>query len=93
MATTEKFYLVCLTMDAINIFSESSIIDYLWDDRYIYCTKFLPAIPFSSMTAVPNEASGGLRLKEILIPNHFVAWVLAHPDKKVLGFEKPTQLS
>ena len=89
MPTPIKFDLVCLTREAINNFSDNFMSHYIYWDKYIICTKFFANIPFSQLTAVPNEENQDQDSEEFLIPNHYVTWIAVDQDEKVLGFVKP----
>lgn len=90
MPTPIKFYLVCLTREAINNFSDSIIDQFIRWDKYLLCSEFYANMPFSRLIAVTNEENQDQPPEEFLIPNHFVAWVAVDEPEKVLGFAKPT---
>jgi len=91
MPTSIKFYLVCLTREAINNFSDNIMNQFIHLEKYLMCTAFSANMPFSQLTAVPNEENQDQDHEEFLIPNHYVTWVAVDQDQKVWGFAKPTK--
>jgi len=57
----------------------------------LFCQKCHSPLS-SDMTAIPNNTCDeGSALTEILIPNHYIAWVMPGRSRNGLGFVRPAQ--
>ena len=86
-----KFCLVCLSQEAVAEFADSFIEHFLWEGRYLACTKFASDTPFFEVTTIHNEEQKDRSPQEFLIPSHYVVLVSVGQDETVWGYAKSSR--
>ncbi len=81
-----KFHLICVTRQALDTFQNTGIMGYIWQNNNFLCTDYKIEPHYLCITALPNEDHTTSGVQEVLIPHHFVAWILADQDQKTVGF-------
>lgn len=84
--SNNKFHLICVTKHALDTFRATGIMGFITQEKHFLCTDYKIESQYLSITALPNEDHTNLGVQEVLIPHHFVAWILADQDQKVVGF-------